>query len=77
MDSVTDKIAENTREMTEIATEILIQHTPAKMKKDAQDISWLKRHDLAMGGPVEIMRSNAVLRKIADNERPTAYVLLK
>lgn len=77
MDTVTDKVAEKTREMIENSTDILIQHTPASMKKDAQAIGWLKRHDIAMGGPVEIMRSNGTLRKIADNERPTAYVVLK
>jgi len=77
MDAVTDKVAEKTHKIIEATTEILIQHTPAKMKKDAQAICWLKRHDLAMGGPVEIMRGNSTLRKIADNERPTSYVLLQ
>ena len=76
-DFVTDKIAEKTREMIEISTDILIQHTPASMKKDAKNVGWLKRHDIAMTAPVEIMQNNGTLRRIVGNEHPTAYVLLK
>ena len=77
MDAVTDKIAKLTGEMIDITTDILIQHTPTSMKKDAKNVSWLKRHDIAMSAPVEIMKNNGTLRKIANNEHPTAYVVLK
>ena len=77
MNNVTDKIMNITREMVAISTDILLQHTPASLKKDAKAISWLKRHDLAMTRPVEIMRDNGVLRRVTDNEHPSVYVVLK
>ena len=77
MDSVTDLIAGKTREMIEISTDILIQHTPTALKKDAKNVGWLKRHDVAMTSPVRIMMNRGTLRKVAENEHPTAYVVLK
>jgi hypothetical protein len=77
IDTVTDTIADNTRKMIDISTDILIQHTPTSLKKDAKDVGWLKRHDVAMTSPVRIMQDNGMLRKIANNEHPTAYVVLK
>ena len=76
-DAVTDRISDATRDMIEISTDILVQHTPASMKKEAKEVGWLKRHDIAMKRPVEIMRDSGALRRIAGNEHPTAYVLLK
>ena len=77
IDTVTDTIADKTRKMIDISTDILVQHTPTSLKKDAKDVCWLKRHDVAMTSPVRIMRDNGVLRKTTDNEHPTAYVVLK
>ena len=74
---VTDKVAEITRKILEISTGILLQHTPASLKKEARNMSWLKKHDIAMSGPVEIMRSSGALRHAADNEHPSVYVVLK
>jgi hypothetical protein len=77
LDSVINKATKKYREIMAISMDILIQHTPVSMKKDAKKFNGIKRHDLAMAGPVEIMKSSGVLRRIADNERPTAYILLK
>jgi hypothetical protein len=77
IDTVTDTIADKTRKMIDISTDILIQHTPTSLKKDAKNVGWLKRHDVAMTSPVRIMRNNGVLRSIANNEHPTVYVVLK
>ena len=77
MDAVTSQVADITRELIKISTDILVQHTPAQMKKDAKAVGWLKRHDIAMSGPVEIMRSSGMLRRVVDNEHPTMYVVLR
>ena len=75
--NVTDEISEITREMIKISTDILVQHSPASKKKEVESIGWLKIRDLAMDRPVEIMLGSGALRRTADNERPTSYVVLK
>ena len=77
LDDVTDEIAEITREMIKLSTEILIQHTPVQIKNEAKDISWLKMFDNAITAPVSEMLNNGILRKVAENEHPTAYVITK
>lgn len=77
VDTEIKKLAGITRQLLEISTDILLQHTPISLKKQAKEIGWLKRHDIAMSGPVEIMRSNGVLRRVGENERPAVYVVLK
>ena len=72
-----NKLEEITRRILEISTDILLQHTPNSLKKQAQNIGWLKRFDLAMSGSVEIMRSNDMLRRVGENERPAVCVVLK
>ena len=75
-DAVTDRIAETTRELISICTEIMMQYTPVSKKKDAKEIVWLT-YGMAMGGSVEIMQSSGVLRRTFDNEHPTTYIVLK
>jgi DNA-directed RNA polymerase specialized sigma24 family protein len=76
LDPVTDKIAEITRQIIAICTDVLMQHTPAQKKKSAKEIVWLKRHYFAMSAPVEIMQSNNTLRRVPHSEHPAAYIVL-
>jgi RNA polymerase sigma factor (sigma-70 family) len=73
--TVTAQISEITRQMLEISTDILVQHTPASKKKDAETIGWLRTRDIAMNRPVEIMMGSGALRRTTENERATCYVL--
>ena len=75
LDSVTDEIAEKTRAMVAVVTDILVQHTPVPMKKEAESIAWLKMFD-AISAPVSLMLDSGALRKAAQGEHPTAYVVL-
>lgn len=75
-DVVTNKIAEKTHEMLNISTDILMQHVSASKKKEAKTLGYLRRHYIAMCGPVEIMMGSGALRRFSDNEHPTAYVVV-
>lgn len=73
----TEKIAGITHEMVEISADILVQHSPAAKKKEAESIAWLAKREIAMDRPVEIMLGSGALRRTSENEHPAAYVLLK
>jgi len=75
LDSVTDEIADKTRAMVAVVTDILVQHTPVPMKKEAESIAWLKMFD-AITAPVSLMLDSGALRKAAQGEHPTAYIVL-
>ena len=77
LDNVTDEIAEITREMIKLTTEILVQHTPVQMKKEAKDIGWLKMFDNAVTAPVSEMLKSGVLCNVAENVHPTSHIVLK
>jgi len=75
LDGTTTEIAERTRAMVAAVTEILLQHTPAAMKKEAESIAWLKMFD-AINAPVSLMLDAGTLGRAAENEHPTAYIVL-
>ena len=75
LDGVTDEIAEKTRAMVAVVTDILVQHAPVPMKKEAESIAWLKMFD-AITAPVSFLLDGDALRKAAQGEHPTAYVVL-
>jgi hypothetical protein len=77
IDDTTTAIEEKTREMLALTTDILIQHTPVHMKKEAGNIGWLKMFDNTVTAPVKIMLDNGTLRSVAAYEHPTTYVVLK
>lgn len=71
----TTAIAEKTREMVKQTTDILMQHTPVPMKKEAENIGWFKMTD-AILLPVKMILDSGVLPAISENTCPTAYVVL-
>ena len=75
LDGVTDEIAEKTRRMVETAKEILMQYTPAALRKEAEIVSMMTMFD-AISAPVQLMLDNGTLGRAAENEHPTAYVVL-
>lgn len=77
LEGVTEKVAEKTREMIEKSTEILVQHTPANMKKEAHNLGWGKVFDIAIPAPVKILLDNGTLPRVGDCEYPTTYIVLK
>ncbi|MDR0272796.1 MAG: sigma-70 family RNA polymerase sigma factor [Clostridiales bacterium] len=74
-DNATNAIAEKARELVSVTTEILIQHTPVSMKKDAESMIWLKGFD-AVFEPAAIMLESKILQKIPNPVYPTSYVIL-
>jgi hypothetical protein len=72
---VTDVVAEKMREAVNIATNILVQHTPVSMKKDAENIGWIQARNCGFMS-VKIMMDNGMLQRVANNTHPTAYVVL-
>ena len=75
LDGVTDEIADKTRAMVGIVTEILVQYTPAALRKEAESVGVMKMFD-AIAAPVQLLLDDGVLRKAAPGEHPTAYVVL-
>ncbi|MCL1843684.1 MAG: sigma-70 family RNA polymerase sigma factor [Defluviitaleaceae bacterium] len=71
------KISEITDKMIEISKDILVQHSPASKKKEAESIAWLKKREFSMDRPVEIMLGSGALRRTSETEHPAAYVVLK
>jgi RNA polymerase sigma factor (sigma-70 family) len=68
-------VAEKMREAVKISTDILVQHTPVSMKKDAENIGWLQARDCGFSS-VKIMVDNGILQRVADNAHPTTYIVL-
>ncbi|MCL2774441.1 MAG: sigma-70 family RNA polymerase sigma factor [Oscillospiraceae bacterium] len=68
-------VIEKMRETVNIATDILVQHTPASLKKEAENSGWIKARDFSVV-TIKIMVDNDTLRRVADNEHPTAFVVL-
>ena len=75
LDGVTDEIAEKTRRMVEAAKEILIQYTPAALRKEAESASMMMMFD-AIAAPVQLLLEDGTLGRVRENEHPTAYVVL-
>ena len=76
LDGVTDEIAEKTRAMVEAAKEILIQYTPAALRREAESASMMMMFD-AISAPAQLMLDNGTLGRVGENEHPTAYVVLQ
>jgi len=75
LNDATNAVVEKMREAVKISTDILIQHTPVSMKKDAENIGWLQARDCGFSS-VKIMLDNGTLRQVADNAHPTMYIEL-
>jgi hypothetical protein len=74
-DDVMNTIAEKMLEIVKIAADILVQHTPVSMKKEAENICWTKLRDCATV-PVKIMLDNGILQQVAENEHPATFIIL-
>jgi len=77
MEPAMREIAEQTRQAMAIATDILVQHTPVHLKKEAEGIGWLNMFSTAITAPVKLMLDDGTLCPAAENSHPTAYVVLK
>jgi RNA polymerase sigma factor (sigma-70 family) len=75
MSDAIDAVAEKMREAVHIATDILVQHTPVSMKKDAESIGWIEARTCGFV-PVGIMVNNGMLQRVAENAHPTMFVVL-
>jgi len=62
-------------EAVNITTDILVQHTPVSLKKDAENMGWVKMREFGIGA-AKIMLDNGILQKVADNTHPTTYIVL-
>jgi hypothetical protein len=69
------RVAALTREMLAVSAAILAQHSPSALKNEAQEIAFLRRHNIALSGSVDILLGRGILRPPAENEHPTVYVL--
>ena len=77
LEPVISSVAEKTREMADIATDVLIQHVPVAMKKEAAHMGFLKMFDTAVSNITGLMLDNGTLRAVSDAAHPTAYVVLR
>ena len=75
IDDITSDIADKTRKMINIATDILVQHTPALLKKEAENMGWMRNGE-ALSEPIKIMVDNGMLHRVADNAHPTTFIVL-
>ncbi|MCL2774289.1 MAG: sigma-70 family RNA polymerase sigma factor [Oscillospiraceae bacterium] len=75
LDDTSTVIADKTHKIIDIVTDILVQHTPVSLKKEAKNVSWMRNGD-AIVGPIKIMMDNGILRRVAENAHPTAFVVL-
>jgi len=64
------------RETVSIFTDILVQHAPVFMKKEAENSNPHNAFQCVLV-PVKIMLDNGMLRHTAEDEHPTTYVILK
>jgi len=75
LDDMTTVIAEKTRETINIATDVLVQHAPVSLKKDAENLGGVTSAFSAVI-PVNIMVDNGVLQQVAENAHPTTFIML-
>ena len=74
-DDLIKAVIEKMRETVNIATDILVQHTPVSMKKEAESIGWIKARDFS-AVTAKIMVDNGILRQAVENEHPTTFIML-
>lgn len=75
LDDIREDVIKNLDEADKIAIYTLVQHTPVSMKKEAENIGWISARNL-VAGVVKIMLDSGTLRRAAENEHPTMFVLL-
>jgi hypothetical protein len=77
IDSTTSAIAEKTKEMIRLTTDVLVQHTPLSMKKEAEHMGWIRMFiDGAVVAPAKIMVENGGLQRYADNSYTAAHAVI-
>jgi len=62
-------------EAVDIVRDILVQHAPVSLKKEAEALAWIKQRDFGIA-TMKIMLDNGTLQQVADNTHPTTYVVL-
>ena len=76
IDSTTSVIAKKAQEMIKLTTDILVQHSPASMKKEAASMGWVTMiFDGAIVAPSKIMLENGALQRFAENTYSAAYIV--
>ena len=66
--------AGQTQKFIQTATDILIQHTPVPLKKEAESMAWVNMDDI-WGASLKTMMDNGILQPVPENN-PAAYTLL-
>ena len=72
-----DIIGGKINEAVDIVRDILVQHAPVSLKKEAEALAWIKARDFDFGiTTMKVMMDNGILQQVADNAYPTIYVVL-
>lgn len=74
IEDIIDVVADKMRESVNIATEILVQHTPVSLKEEAENIGKAVV-DRAVSS-IKIMVDNGILHRVAHNAHPATFVVL-
>jgi RNA polymerase sigma factor (sigma-70 family) len=75
IDCAATDVAEKIRNIVNVFTDILVQHTPASMKQAADSCS-VHHNTNCIVVPVKVMVDDGMLRPAAENEHPTTFVVL-
>jgi len=70
-----DIIGGKINEAVDIVRDILVQHAPVALKKEAEALAWIKGRDFGIT-TMKVMMDNGTLQNAADNAHPTIYVVL-
>ena len=71
-------IADETKNLMEVVSKILKEHTPVHLKKFAKDMAYLRLFEDAISAPVSILYDRKYLLPYNNNSfLPTTYVILK
>ena len=62
-------------EAVDIVRDILVQHAPVSLKKEAEALAWIKARDFGIA-TMKVMLDNGILQQAADDAHPTIYVAL-
>ncbi|MCL1794546.1 MAG: sigma-70 family RNA polymerase sigma factor [Oscillospiraceae bacterium] len=62
-------------EAVDAVRDILVQHTPVSLKKEAEALAWIKQRDFGIA-TMKMMLDTDTLHQVADNAHPTTYVVL-
>ena len=77
IDDTASAIAEKTQEMVKLTTDILVQHTPVSMKKEAENMGWIIMFiDGAVVAPTKIMLEKGMLHPFADNSYTAVHAVI-